>query len=163
MCFVLYMAADALIPDIPFDSNAPALNTQPISDRESPLQDIFHQRNVKFLGSSNHCGCGYRHLSYQNGEWPEEYLIDTATEFGAETQADHESLHRFMVQQLQHNDKIELYGCWDGDFQHPPTRHEMIAVAELIRRDFFLRERCHYTVTLQAPSETTEQQPAAQT
>ena len=101
MCFVLYMAADALIPDIPFDSNAPALNTQPISDRESPLQDIFHQRNVKFLGSSNHCGCGYRHLSYQNGEWPEEYLIDTATEFGAETQADHESLHRFMVDQLQ--------------------------------------------------------------
>ena len=153
MCFVLYMAADASIPDIPFDTNAPGLNTQPLSDRELPLREIFRQRNLKFLGSSNHCGCGYRHLSYQNGEWPEEYLIGTDSEFGADMQADHESLHRFMLEQLQHNDKIELYGCWDGDFRFPPARHEMICVDDLIRDDFFLRERCHYTVTLQPPAE----------
>ncbi len=153
MCFVLYMAADAAIPDIPFNTNAPALNTHPLSERESPLHDIFRKRNVKFLGSSNHCGCEYRHLSFQNGDWPEEYLIGTDPEFSGETQADHEALYRFMVDQLQHNDNIELYGIWDGDFQHPPARHEMIGVDELIIDDFFLRERCHCTVTLRPPAE----------
>ena len=148
MCFVLYVAADAPIPDIPFHTDAPALNTQPLSDQEFPLRDVFGKPNVKFLGSSNHCGCGYRHLSFQNGEWPEEYLIGTDPEFGADKQADHEALHRFVVQQLRDNDRIELYGCWDGDFQYPPARNEVISVDDLLKNDFFLRERCLYTVTL---------------
>ena len=146
------MAADSAIPDIPFDTDAPAFNTQPLTDRELPLHNIFGKRNVKFLGSSNHCGCGYRHLSYQNEGWPEEHLIEADPEFGADTQSDHESLHRFMLEQLDHNDNIELYGCWDGDFEQPPARHEMIGVDDLIQDDFFLRERCHYTVTLQTSS-----------
>lgn len=147
------MAADASIPDIPFNTEAPALNTQPLSDRELPLQDVFRSSNVKFLGSSNHCGCGYRYLSYQNGDWPEEYITRIDLEFGADTQADHDSLHRFMLDQLQSNDKIELYGCWNGDFHQPPARHEMICADDLIKVDFYLRERCHYTVTLQNPAE----------
>ena len=153
MCFVLYIAADAPIPDIPFDTDAPALNTQPLSDREFPLHAVFRNSNVKFLGSSNHCGCGYRHLSYQNGEWPEEHLIGTDPEFGTDTQADHECLRQFMIDQLQKNDEIELYGCWDGDFEHPPARREIICAEDIGGDDFFLRERCHYTVTLRTPAE----------
>ncbi|HAY83123.1 MAG TPA: hypothetical protein DCY79_25235, partial [Planctomycetaceae bacterium] len=75
MCFVLYMAADTPIPDIPFEREDPRLNTQPLTEGELPLQGLFQQRSVKCLGSSSHCGCGYRHLSYQDGDWPEEYLI----------------------------------------------------------------------------------------
>ena len=152
MCFVLYMAADAEIPDIPFDADAPALNTQSLSNSELPLRDVFHKRHMKFLGSSNGCGCGYRYLSYQDGQWPEEYLIGTDPESDADAQPEHESLHRFILDQLQHNDKIELYGCWDGDFRHPPARHDVIGVDDLISDDFFLRERCHYTVTLHTPA-----------
>lgn len=153
MCFVLYMASNTFIPDIPFDTNAPALNTQPLSERESPVRRVFEQTNVKFLGSTNHCGCGYRHLSFQNGGWPEEYLIAIDPEFGADMQDDHENLHRFLLDQLQHADRIELFGCWDGDFDFPPERHETIGVDDVIRRDFFLRERCHYTVIRQTVPE----------
>jgi hypothetical protein len=147
MCFVLYIASSSLIPYIPFDTNAPALNTQPVSERENPVRGVFEHRNIKFLGSSNHCGCGYRHLSFQNGDWPEEYLIGNDPEFGADRQDDHERLYRFLLDQLKQTDKLELYGCWDGDFDFPPARHETISVDDVIRPDFFLRERCHYTIT----------------
>ena len=152
MCFVLYMAADTPIPDIPFDREDPRLNTQPLTEGELPVQGLFQQRSVKCLGSSSHCGCGYRHLSYQEGEWPEEYLIGTDPEFGRDTQEDHESLRKFLIDQLQHNEKIELCGCWDGDDHDPPARHERVCVDDLVRVEFFLRERCHYTVTLNSSS-----------
>ena len=152
MCFVLYIATDAAIPNIPFDADSPALNIQPLSDRELPVRNVFTNSYVKFLGSSNHCGCGYRHLSYQNGEWPEEYLIGNDPEFGADTQTDHKSLHEFLLDQLQNIDDVELYGCWDGDFEYLPVRHEVICVDDLRSEEFFLRERCLYTVIPNDPA-----------
>lgn len=146
MCFVLYVASDIPIPDMPFDQNSPALNTKPLTDRESPIQNVFSKPNVKFLGSSTNCGCGFRNLSFQNGGWPEEYLVDLDPEFGAGTQDDHKSLHRFLMSQLDSTEQIEIYGCWDGDFDAEPARHETIDVAQTLRDDFFLRERCLYTV-----------------
>ena len=154
MCFVLYIASDASIPDIPFDKNAPTLNTQPLTEYDSPVRGAFSASNVKFLGSSNYCGCGYRHLSFQSGEWPEEYLVGTDPEFGCGTQDDHDCLHRFLLDLLNSRDKIELYGCWDGDFKHPPAKHETISVDDIIAKEFFLRERCHYTVVNKTTAES---------
>ena len=118
------------------------------------MGEVFTLPHVKFLGSSTNCGCGYRHLSFQNGEWPEEYLIGTDSEFGTDTQGDHESLHQFLLDQLKTTDKIELYGCWDGEFKYPPSRHETISVHDIINDEFFLRERCHYTVNSKTPTKS---------
>jgi len=147
MCFLLYIAADSSIEDIPFNTESPGLSITSLSDFELPLRNVFEKSHMKCIGSSHGCGCGYRHLSYQNGAWPEEYLIGLDPESGAEKQSDHEALYLFVLDQLQRNDSVELYGCWDGDFQEPFACRETISVEELIKNDFFLRERCHYSVT----------------
>lgn len=41
---------------------------------------------------------------------------------------------------------IELYGCWDGEFESPVVCREEIDVSKLLDRSFFFREGCLYTV-----------------
>ena len=148
MCFVLYIASDSPIPDIPWDDTAPKLHTTALTEHDSAVRGAFTKRNVKYLGSSNHCGCGFRHPSNQIGEWPEEYLIGNDPEFGSDTQEDHDSLYKFLIQQSKSTNEIEIYGCWDGEFSEPPARHEKIQVDDVVSDEFFLRERCHYTINL---------------
>ncbi len=150
MCFTLYIASNASIPNILFNKERRSLHTHPLTDYDSAIAAVFNESNVKYLGSSQQCGCGFRHLSYQNDGWPEEYLISINPEFGAESSDEHEALHEFLLCKFGTCDRIELYGCWDGDFNLPPARHETINVDDIPRSDFFFRDRCHYNVTIRS-------------
>ncbi len=118
MCFLLYVAADGALPDIPFQAQSPGLSFQQLTDHEHRVADKFSLTQVKNLGSSHGCGCGFRHLSFQNGEWPEACLIGQDAGLGEGSEKDHEALFAFLSEQLKRNPVVELYGCWDGDFYH---------------------------------------------
>lgn len=148
MCFVLFVAADSSISDIPFDENAPGFNIRPLTEHETPVQQLFSKPFIKSVGSSTHCGCGFRHLSFQKGGWPEEDFAADDCQTDPVKQIDHQSLHQFLIEQLKGSESIELYGCWCDDLKFPPARHETIQADDVSREKFFLRERCHYMVVV---------------
>ncbi len=147
MCFVLYMASDKPVPTIPWNENERRLNTQDLTDHDRPVIKHFSQPYKKYVGSDMCCGCGFRNVSLQNGEWPEEAMIGSQSYTGEEQQPNHEQLYAFLKELISENREIELYGCWDGDFAESCEGHSIIPLSKILDKNFFFRERYKYTVT----------------
>lgn len=80
MCFVLYIGADQKIPIIPWDEKERKLNTQEIGDYDRAVKNHLTRKNQKYVGSDQGCGCCFRFVTFQNGEWSEEEMIDSQSQ-----------------------------------------------------------------------------------
>ncbi len=148
MCFVLYIGTDESLPSIPWDEKDRHLNTEDLGEHDGTVARHFSKSHTKYLGSDQGCGCGFRHVTFQNGEWPEEWNIGHNPDYdGSDEKQIHQELYDFISQLLNSNPTIELYGCWDGDFAEPIEHREEITLGHLLDRKFFFRERGFYTVT----------------
>jgi hypothetical protein len=146
MCFVLYMATDVPVPTIPWNENNRRLNTQDLSEHDRLVASHFTKPYKKYVGSDLGCGCGFRSVSFQNGEWPEEAMIGYEDHTGEEEQPNHQQLFDFLAGLMCENREIELYGCWDGDFVELSAGHAKIALSKILDKKFFFRERYKYIV-----------------
>ncbi len=155
MCFVLYLATGQPVRSIPWDEHDTKLNTGDLTDYDAGVSIHFRKPNLKYVGSDQGCGCGFRHVSYQNGQWPEEAMIGSEDYTGEDQQANHSQLHHLLSELLQSGEALELYGCWDGDFLEPAAGHEDLPVNRILDRKFYFRERYGYTVNQReaAPSD----------
>lgn len=143
MCMVLYLASQEKLPIIPFNSERPAFNTKELSEREKPVLRHFSLPHVIYVGSSEGCGCAFRHALYEKGEWI--YLMEEETEEAMATQMNHQALVAYL--NAARLNKFELYACWDGAFALPAEHEGEITAAEIVRPDFFFRERAYYQIT----------------
>lgn len=146
MCFVLYLGTDQPVRTIPWDDRNPKLNTQDLTELDAGVARHFEAAHVKYLGSDQGCGCGFRHVSYQNGEWPEESMIGFEHYTGEDQQPAQEQLHAFLKEQLAYVDRVELYGCWDGEFMEPSAGTAELPLDRILDHDFYFRERFGYTI-----------------
>ena len=148
MCFVLYIGTDEPLPTTPWDEKNRHLNTEDLGEHDEAVAKHFSKAQTKYLGSDQGCGCGFRHVTLQNGGWPEEWNIGRNPDYdGSEEEPIHQELYDFISALLSSNQSIELYGCWDGDFADPFEHSEEIDFERLLDRTFFFRERGFYTVT----------------
>lgn len=148
MCYVLYIGTDHPLPTIPWKEDDRKLNTADLSDNDRAVAAHFTKPHQKYLGSYTGCGCGFRHLTFQNGSWPEEPMIGSEHYTGEDEQPIHQQLHDYISELLtDENSQIELYGCWDGDFVYPSAGSATIPLSLLLDKTFFFRERFGYIVT----------------
>lgn len=146
MCFVLYLGTDQPVGTIPWNDRNPKLNTQDLTELDAGVVRHFEAPHVKYLGSDQGCGCGFRHVSYQNGEWPGESMIGKEHDTGGEQQPNHEQLHAFLKELLEQSDRVELYGCWDGEIMEASAGVAELPLDRILDRDFYFRERHGYTI-----------------
>lgn len=146
MCFVLYIGTDEPVSSIPWDEQNRNLNTQDLREHDSGVVRHFEKPHVKHVGSDQGCGCGFRHVLYQNGEWPEEAMIGNEHYTGEVEQPNHVQLHAFLAGQLEQAEEVELYGCWDGDFTESSEGSTVLSIDRILDRGFFFRERFGYKI-----------------
>lgn len=147
MCYVLYIGTDHPLPTIPWDENDRKLNTADLKDYDFEIAVHFTKPHQKYLGSDQGCGCGFRNVSFQNGEWPEETMIGTEGYTGEDQQPIHQQLHDFIANLLTGEDTtVELYGCWEGNANEPSAGGETILLSRQLDKAFHFRERFDYTV-----------------
>lgn len=147
MCFVMYIGTDDPLPTIPWREDDPHLNTADLTDHDSGVVKHFSKPFTKYLGSEQSCGCGFRNVNCQGGEWPEEWLIGKEKDYDGTSQDQiHQELYDFVFKLLQADRTIELYGCWDGEFESSAECRDKLEVNKLLDHSFFFRERCLYTV-----------------
>lgn len=148
MCFTLYLAAACPLPDLPWDSTHPQLNTSDPGASEGDLERHLSLPFRKCVGSSQHCGCGFRHAMYQSGGWPEIEFRDPDFEAAGDEQANHDQLAQFLEELLKSCYELELYGCWNGELAEPGAGQEELTVGQIRQPDFVFRERIKSIVTV---------------
>ena len=147
MCFVLYIAADCPVPSLPYDEGDRNVHTRELNEYDAGITSQFSKKFQKYVGSDQGCGCGFRHVSYQNGQWPEEDLIDVIEDPDERSHKNHQQLRSLLAELLSKTDEVELYGCWDGDFTEITGGHTVIPLEKITENEFHFRERFGYTVT----------------
>jgi hypothetical protein len=55
-------------------------------------------------------------------------------------------LYEYVKDVVGKGGKVELYACWDGEFEDAPMSREDISLQELINKQFYLKEKGFYIV-----------------
>ena len=130
MCLVVYIAAPAPLPLIPWDQNAPAFNVTDLTATEEPVRRHFTQPHVQQAGSHTGCGCGFNEGRQYAG-------YDGADEQRATAIQSSSQLARYLVDHRV----SQVYSCWSGDESEPQASVRTITIDALLEPDFYFRER----------------------
>ncbi len=149
MCFELYLGAECRPPLSQWKTQDRRVYVESLTPETETVKSHFTQPEVVYVGSSLGCGCGFRSVSFQDGEWPEQFLFDSGDR---EPPDDHTSNHRelfeLVTQLLDHETKVvELYGCWSDDVQEQTEQLEEIPPSKLLEDKFWFRERVLYRIS----------------
>jgi hypothetical protein len=147
MCFILHIASTAKVPRKAWDENNRHLCIEDLHGVEENLRAHFSQPEIAYVGSSLGCGCGYRSVSFQNGDWPEEWMIEQGEcEPPDDHIQDHEELHDLISSLIFRGHPVEIYGCWDGDESYQTAHKESISLDRLKDTSFWFRDRSLYQI-----------------
>ena len=132
------------MPTIPYDENHRRLNTENIVDEEMNLRNVLSLTNIKYIGSDQGCGCGFRHALLDGNDWF-NVIDDEGTDFD---NSNHQNLVDFIIENNTGEKMIEILSCWEGDHNEPIMFHETIKIYDLLNSDFYFKERGLYKVEL---------------
>ncbi len=142
MCMMLYIGSDIPLATITFNKDSPALHTEKLGVNEAIVSKHFSTSYVLYIGSSEGCGCGFQQALIENNtNW-----MNIITEDIEYYQKNMQQLYKYVDDIIKKGGKVELYACWDGEFDHAPLLRQTISIKELARNDFYLKEQCFYTI-----------------
>ncbi len=141
MCMMYHLGTEQHVPLIPWDETEPKFCSEPIAEDSSAVLQQFSLPNVIYIGSSEGCGCGFRYTSWEGNGWID--VIDDEND----SQTDHEALVQF-IQENNAGSFVELYACWDGDYNNKAESVEEIYLADILKMDFRFRERGLYRIKM---------------
>jgi hypothetical protein len=146
MCFMLHIATHCELSRRAWNKDDRHVWLGDIGEHADAVRAHFFLPNIAYVGSDLNCGCGFRSLSFQNGEWPEEYLVAEGKKDTEGTEKNHRELHGILTDVLRHSAMVELYGCWAGDYREKTERELEIGVDDILSDRFFFKERVLYRV-----------------
>jgi hypothetical protein len=132
------------MPTIPYDENNRSLNTEDIVEEESNIKNVLSLPKIKFIGSDEGCGCGFRHALIDGENWFNA-VDEEGTEFD---NSNHQNLVKFIIENNKGEKTVEILSCWEGDHNEPVKFRETIKIHDLLSSDFYFKERGLYTVEL---------------
>ncbi len=144
MCFMLHISAGCSLPQLAWDEDDRHVWIGDVGADAEAVREHFSMPDVAYIGSDVNCGCGFRNVSFQNGDWPEEYLIQEDEIDTEGTGKNHQELHAVLAEVLRRCVAVELYGCWAGDYGHKTEREQDIEAEAILSERFFFRERVLY-------------------
>jgi len=147
MCFALYVGANITLPKILVNESNPSVHTESLNENDRSVVSHFSTQNVIYFGSTEGCGCGFRHALLENSgdEWmPIEYEQGDLTD----DQINMLGLHSYLKNIINSGEKAELYGIWDGDYNMEPLFKQELPIDDLLNTNFCFKERGFYTIKL---------------
>jgi hypothetical protein len=138
----IYISTDKPIPTIPYDEKNRMLNTEDVTDSEETFKNIFSKSNIKYVGSDQGCGCGFRHAIIHNDNWL-DVVDDDETAFD---NSNHINFVDLITKSNEDGKTFEILACWEGDQNEPILYRETIKLADILNTDFHFKERGLYTV-----------------
>lgn len=149
MCFVLYAGTNVELPQIPWNDAARGVHTADLTDHDCAVARQFSLPFVTYLGSDLQCGCGFRNAEFANGDITAYEFYGKVPDEDFAKQSNHDQLHA-LLGGLPSNAEVELFGCWDGDFEQPVEQSVVIPLSGLLEHSFYFRSRYLYQVNLNA-------------
>jgi hypothetical protein len=148
MCFMLHIGTSCELLVRAWNKDDRHVWIGDVREDADAVRAHFTLPNIAYVGSDLNCGCGFRHVMFQNGGWPEEYLIQEGKKSIEGTEQNHGELHGILTNALRKSAIVELYGCWaDDDDYGKKTKGELeIDVDAILSEKFFFRERVLYRV-----------------
>ena len=134
MCVALYIAADSEPPLVPWNEATPGFNVVSVEDHERVVAKHLSKPHLRYLGAHTGCSCGfdYGQTSTDTSEEREEERL------GRESVA---SLRRYLDRMVETNDTVELYACWEGDWEEPCDSRREVTPEYFGGESFEIRQR----------------------
>ncbi len=123
MCLSVFIASDALLVLVPWDSASPAFNTVPLSEHEDSVRRQFSLSQVVYAGAHTGCSCGF----HSDKDDPAAVTRSRAA----------------LVQYLRKASEagpVEVFVCWEGDYAVSPRIQGERAISSLAEDDDWLQE-----------------------
>ena len=136
MCWVVYLAADVPLPEVPWSEDRPAFNVTRIPRPESPVARQFSKLHLHRIGAHTGCGCGFDRTQV-NERHPRE-LTDT--------QQSLRELRAYLGQVVIAAGPVELFACWDDDQEKPPAHRVSLTLRDFTANMRWLPEGTFATV-----------------
>src|ERR1035441_1057728 len=113
MCNVYHLGSDSDLP-IFGSADSKRFHVKELNPYEMVVRRILPFTYVRYLGSHQGCGCGFRNEGndYQEASESEK----TAT------QADHDSLVAYLLSLPVQQRPMQILSCWSGGQKLPPDR-----------------------------------------
>ena len=146
MCFMLHIATGCALPKRAWNEHDRHVWIGDVDEHAEPVRERFSLPNIAYVGSDLNCGCGFRSVSFQNGGWPEEYLIVEGEMETERTERNHQELHAVLTDALSRSAVVELYGCWADYYRERAEAEQEIEADDILSQEFFFRERVLYRV-----------------
>lgn len=113
MCIILYLAADAPLPEVLPLEPPGAFSAQLLAAPDDPVRVQFTKPLVYFLGAHEGCSCGFKY-----GVGDEE-----SDPSGRESVR---RLGEYLVAAVDRLGSVELYSCWAGEEGEPAEAREFL-------------------------------------
>ncbi len=141
MCFVLYAGAQTPLPESEWDESNRQVFVKQLDEDEKPVRQAFTTESVQYIGSSQHCGCGFRSkMQLEAPYFPDEDDAD----------GDRQLNHRQLVDAIRSTVEIDrefvLFGCWWGDWEPKDAQPVKVVLADLAKDDFAFVEGYRYAI-----------------
>ena len=136
MCMVYFLGSDSEVPRTPaWDENHPAFYVgDPSADEMKLVREKLPHQHIRFLGSHEGCGCGFRceHDGFLFGREGEEAFVEAS---------DHIALVVYLRSLPSQERPMQIFGCWSGDEGEEVAYRRECTIAELGSPTFAFRER----------------------
>lgn len=143
MCMMLFIGSKNPLPLIDFNENIPAFHTKHLDEPEQAAKQQFSVNHILYAGSSEGCGCGFKHALIDKTD---VWLNVVNDDLPDESQLNQQVLLEYIERFTQPEDAVEIFACWDGDFACSPEWKESITKETLIHKDFYFKERGFYSI-----------------
>ncbi|MBL9147327.1 MAG: hypothetical protein JNM94_01405 [Phycisphaerae bacterium] len=141
---IAHLASRSEVSLVSWDEAAPGFHIEAIGKINQPVVAVFTEPSVRYVGSHEGCGCGFRNVwgaldgdsrtmtpeEFRQGE-PEDPDVASSTA----------ALVKLLRSVVERDGRAEVYACWDGDQAYPAVDSKVISLAELSAERFFLMER----------------------
>ena len=147
MCLAFYIAADTEPPLVAWNEAAPGFNVTSVEEHERVVTKHLTKVHLRYLGAHTGCSCGFGY-GLTSSDDPEDLEEDRC---GRESVA---SLRRYIEGMLAVTDAVELYACWEGDWEEPCESRREVTPDYFGGDAFELRQREHLLVRAELSCKT---------
>jgi hypothetical protein len=116
---VLYLGSEKPLPLIAWDEDKPSFHVTELPEDLNGVRQQFSKPYVYYLGSHQGCGCGFSYGQYENDD--EELEARECVS----------RLSKYLSQAVEIAGALELYSCWSGDEEEPPSFQENVTQDEI--------------------------------
>jgi hypothetical protein len=126
MCNVYYIGSDSDLP-VFGSADTKGFYVRELNSHEMVVRKNLPFKYVRYLGSHQGCGCGFRNDS---NAAPSSDLERAAT------QADHDSLVSYLLSLPVQQRPMQIFSCWSGGEARPAEVFSSYRIADLAQPTF---------------------------